>query len=96
MPASLARMCWWVIHLADSTFDFTLASIPDQVVGMVLIDASYEEEYLRFAALKSPEEREGYLRHESGDNCEEQIYLTVDDLCTERNHSCRSRGGSNG
>ena len=43
---------------------------PDQVVGMVLIDASYEEEYLRFAALKSPEEREGYLRHESGDNCE--------------------------
>ena len=43
---------------------------PDQVVGMVLIDASYEEEYLRFAALKSGEERNSYIRHESGDNCE--------------------------
>jgi len=43
----------------------------EQVVGMVLIDASYEEEYLRFAALKSGEERNSYIRHESGDNCEE-------------------------
>ena len=42
----------------------------DQVVGIVLVDASYEEQYGRFAALKSPEEREHYLRHESGDNCE--------------------------
>jgi len=43
---------------------------PDEVAGMVLIDASYEEEYLRFAALKSGEERNSYIRHESGDNCE--------------------------
>jgi pimeloyl-ACP methyl ester carboxylesterase len=43
---------------------------PEQVAGMVFIDASYEEEYLRFAALKSPEERNSYLRHEGGDNCE--------------------------
>jgi pimeloyl-ACP methyl ester carboxylesterase len=43
---------------------------PDQVVGLVFIDASHEEQYAHFAALKSSEERERYLRHESGDNCE--------------------------
>lgn len=41
-----------------------------EVVGIVLIDASHEEQSLRFAALKSPEEREAYLRHQGGANCE--------------------------
>jgi len=43
---------------------------PAEVAGMVLIDASYEEQYLRFAAIKSAGERTTYLRHESGENCE--------------------------
>ena len=43
---------------------------PSEVVGVVLIDASHEEQYLRFAALKPLGEREKYLRHEGGANCE--------------------------
>src|SRR4029077_6435620 len=43
---------------------------PGEVAGVVLIDASHEEKYLPFAALKPPEEREVYLRHEGGANCE--------------------------
>ena len=43
---------------------------PAEVAGVVLIDASYEEQYLRFAAIKSAGERTIYLRHESGENCE--------------------------
>jgi len=44
---------------------------PSTVVGMVLIDSSYEDQFLRFAALKSPEAKEAYLQHESGANCEQ-------------------------
>jgi pimeloyl-ACP methyl ester carboxylesterase len=43
---------------------------PDKVVGMVLIDASDENEYQRLAALKSGAEKEKYLRHEGGGNYE--------------------------
>jgi pimeloyl-ACP methyl ester carboxylesterase len=44
---------------------------PSTVVGMVLIDSSYENQFHRFAALKSPGEKEVYLQHESGANCEQ-------------------------
>ena len=43
---------------------------PDKVVGMVLIDASDENEYQRLAALKSGAEKEKYLQHEGGGNFE--------------------------
>jgi pimeloyl-ACP methyl ester carboxylesterase len=43
---------------------------PDKVVGMVLIDASSENEYQRLAALKSGAEKEKYLQHEGGGNFE--------------------------
>jgi pimeloyl-ACP methyl ester carboxylesterase len=43
---------------------------PDKVVGMVLIDASDENEYQRLAALKSGAEKEKYLQHEGGGNYE--------------------------
>jgi pimeloyl-ACP methyl ester carboxylesterase len=43
---------------------------PDAVAGIVLIDASHEDQYSRFAALMPPEEREKYLRNEGGANCE--------------------------
>ena len=43
---------------------------PDEVAGMVLLDASHEEQSLRFAALMAPGEREKYLTKQSGANCE--------------------------
>jgi pimeloyl-ACP methyl ester carboxylesterase len=43
---------------------------PDDVVGIVLVDSAHEEQFRRFMALKPPEKREPYLRHESGANCE--------------------------
>lgn len=43
---------------------------PEKVVGMVLIDASDENEYQRLAALKSGAEKERYLQHEGGGNFE--------------------------
>jgi pimeloyl-ACP methyl ester carboxylesterase len=43
---------------------------PDEVVGMVLIDASHEDQYARIAALLPPNEREEYLMHEGGENAE--------------------------
>ncbi len=43
---------------------------PGEVAGLVLIDASHEDQYARFAALKPFEEREAYLRHEGGQNLE--------------------------
>jgi pimeloyl-ACP methyl ester carboxylesterase len=43
---------------------------PEEVAGMVLVDASNENQYERFAALMPPAEREEYLQHESGNNCE--------------------------
>jgi pimeloyl-ACP methyl ester carboxylesterase len=44
---------------------------PDDVVGMVLIDASHEDEYDRLAALLPQREREEYLKHEGGGNYEQ-------------------------
>ncbi len=43
---------------------------PKEVAGIVLVDASHEAQYERFASLKLPGEREEYLRHESGGNYE--------------------------
>src|SRR5262245_42866885 len=43
---------------------------PDQVVGLILVDASYEEQYHRFADLMAPHKAQTYLQHESGENCE--------------------------
>lgn len=42
----------------------------DQVAGLVLVDASHEDEYSRVAALMSEPDRDKYLRHEGGDNYE--------------------------
>jgi pimeloyl-ACP methyl ester carboxylesterase len=44
---------------------------PDDVAGMVLIDASHEDEYDRLAALLPQREREEYLKHEGGGNYEQ-------------------------
>jgi pimeloyl-ACP methyl ester carboxylesterase len=43
---------------------------PEEVIGMVLIDASHEDEYSRLAAIMPPQERETYLLHEGGENYE--------------------------
>lgn len=43
---------------------------PSDVAGIVLIDASHEDQYSRFAALMPTLERDKYLRHEGGSNCE--------------------------
>jgi pimeloyl-ACP methyl ester carboxylesterase len=53
---------------------------PAEVAGVVLIDASYEEQYLHFADIKSPEERKIYLRHESGENCEKVNLIASGEL----------------
>lgn len=49
---------------------------PQEVSGLVLIDASHEDQYERIAALKSPDERQKYLRHEGGANHEKADLLT--------------------
>jgi pimeloyl-ACP methyl ester carboxylesterase len=43
---------------------------PKEVVGLVLVDSSHEDQYARFAALMDPVSREKYLRHERGGNDE--------------------------
>lgn len=43
---------------------------PREIVGMVLVDASHEDQYGTFATLMPAETREAYLRHEGGDNYE--------------------------
>jgi pimeloyl-ACP methyl ester carboxylesterase len=43
---------------------------PKEVVGIVLIDASHEDQYERLASLMSPAEKEKFLRHEGGGNTE--------------------------
>lgn len=43
---------------------------PDEVSGLLLVDSSHEDQYLRFASLMAPDEREKYLRHEGGGNGE--------------------------
>lgn len=49
---------------------------PDEVVGMVLVDSSHEDEYAEYAALMSPKDRETYLNHEGGNNFEKFDLLT--------------------
>jgi pimeloyl-ACP methyl ester carboxylesterase len=46
------------------------STYPQSAAGLVLIDASYEDEYQRYAELKPVAKREDYLRHEGGDNFE--------------------------
>lgn len=43
---------------------------PEQVAGLVLVDASHEDQYASLAALMSPGDRADYLAHEGGQNCE--------------------------
>jgi pimeloyl-ACP methyl ester carboxylesterase len=43
---------------------------PEQVAGLVLVDASHEDQYRRLSALMSPEDGADYLAHEGGKNCE--------------------------
>jgi len=43
---------------------------PQQVAGLVLVDASHEQQYGRLAALMSPADSADYLAHEGGKNCE--------------------------
>jgi pimeloyl-ACP methyl ester carboxylesterase len=43
---------------------------PEDVMGLVLIDSSYQDQYQWFAKLKKPDEREKYLAHEGGENNE--------------------------
>jgi len=43
---------------------------PDEVVGIVLIDSSNEEEYSRYASLMAPERKAKYARVNRGSNCE--------------------------
>jgi len=49
---------------------------PKEVVGLVLIDASHEDQYQRLAALLPPDEKEKYLWHEGGGNTEGVDLLT--------------------
>lgn len=49
---------------------------PKDVVGLVLIDASHEDQYQRLASLLPPDEKEKYLRHEGGGNTEGVDILT--------------------
>lgn len=54
---------------------------PDDVVGMVLVDASHVDEYTRLAALLPPREREEYLKHEGGGNYEQvDLLASADEL----------------
>jgi pimeloyl-ACP methyl ester carboxylesterase len=43
---------------------------PEEVAGIILVDASNENEYYRIADLMPADEREKYLRHEGGENHE--------------------------
>jgi pimeloyl-ACP methyl ester carboxylesterase len=49
---------------------------PDEVVGMVLVDSSHEDEYADYAALMSPADKKTYLDHEGGENFEKFDLLT--------------------
>jgi pimeloyl-ACP methyl ester carboxylesterase len=50
---------------------------PNEVAGMVQVDASHEDEYDRLAALLPPREREEYLKHEGGGNYEQVDLLAI-------------------
>lgn len=52
---------------------------PQQTAGIVLVDSSHEEQYERYAALKSPSESKEYLQHEGGDNGEQMNLLASAD-----------------
>jgi pimeloyl-ACP methyl ester carboxylesterase len=43
---------------------------PEHVRGLVLVDASHEAQYARFAELMEAPDRTAYLEHEGGGNCE--------------------------
>jgi pimeloyl-ACP methyl ester carboxylesterase len=43
---------------------------PEHVRGLVLVDASHEAQYARFAELMTPQDRSAFLEHEGGGNCE--------------------------
>jgi pimeloyl-ACP methyl ester carboxylesterase len=43
---------------------------PERVRGLILIDASHEEQYARLADLMEPQDRAAFLKHEGGGNCE--------------------------
>lgn len=43
---------------------------PDEVAGMLLIDASHEEQFARYAELMPVDQRVPFLRHERGENLE--------------------------
>ena len=43
---------------------------PDAVVGIVLVDASQEDQTARYAELMTASDRDAYLRHEQGENYE--------------------------
>ena len=46
------------------------SQFPDEVAGIVLVDASHEDEYNRLAALMPEQNRKEYLQHEGGENYE--------------------------
>lgn len=46
------------------------SQFPDEVAGIVLVDASHEDQANRFAELLSEPERQKYLQHEGGGNYE--------------------------
>ncbi len=52
------------------------SQFPDEVAGIVLVDASHEDEYKRLAALMAEERRKEYLQHEGGGNYEKIDLLT--------------------
>jgi len=43
---------------------------PDRVGGLILVDASHEEESARLADLMEPQDRTAFLEHQGGRNCE--------------------------
>jgi len=56
-------------------------SYPGEVAGLVLVDPSHEDQYVKMAEAKQAQEREEYLRHESGDNGEGvDILASADEL----------------
>ncbi len=46
------------------------SQFPDEVAGIVLVDASHEDEYGRYAELMTEPQRTDYLKHEGGGNYE--------------------------
>jgi pimeloyl-ACP methyl ester carboxylesterase len=46
------------------------SQFPDEVAGIVLVDASHEDQVKRFAELLPETERQNYLQHEGGGNYE--------------------------